>query len=206
MNKPEKFWNRIAKNFDKYERKAQPTYRNIIEKTRNYLTDSDKVLDFGCGTGLISIEIAGNVQMVHGVDISSKMIEISNMKAIERKIHNIENVCSTIFDERYKSSSFDVIFAFYILHLLEEPQKVLKRIYELLKPDGMIITAIPCLREKPIFYKILSIGGKIGIIPKIKPFKISELENIFKTGNFKIIETECLHQNLKQYFIAAKKQ
>ena len=205
MKKPEKFWNRIANNFDKLESKDKPTYMNIINKTRNYLKVSDIVLDFGCGTGLISLEIAGSVKMVHGVDISSKMIEVSNRKAVERKIHNVENVCSTIFDERYKSGSFDVILAFYILHLLEEPQKVLQRIYELLKPDGFFISALPCLKEKPIFYNMLSFGGKIGIIPKIISFGISELESTFIKENFKIIEKECLNQNLKQYFIAAKK-
>lgn len=205
MNKSEKFWNRIANNFDKYEKKDAQTYINIIEKTRNYLKDSDIVLDFGCGTGLISIEIAGNVQMVHGVDISTKMIEISDMKAVERNIQNIENVCSTIFDERYKSGSFDIIFAFYIMHLLEEPQKVLQRIYELLKPNGFFISATPCLGEKPILNGMISIASKIGIIPKIKSFKISELEDYIKTGNFKIVETECLHQGLQQYFIVAKK-
>ncbi|TAL66834.1 MAG: class I SAM-dependent methyltransferase [Bacteroidetes bacterium] len=205
MYRPEKFWNRIANKFDKLEQKDKPTYTNIIKRTKRYLNDSDIVLDLGCGTGLISLEIAGNVRMVHGVDISTKMIEVSNRKAIERKIQNIENVCSTIFDNRYKIGSFDIIFAFYILHLLDEPQMVLNRIFELLKPNGFFISAIPCLGEKPILYNILSICGKIGVIPKVRPFKISELINIYKTGNYNIVETECLNQKLSQYYIVAKK-
>ena len=73
---------------------------SIIEKTRKYLKLSDVVLDYGCGTGQVSNEIAGNVKMGHAIDISSKMIEIAKKKAIRRKIQNIDYAYSTIFDDR----------------------------------------------------------------------------------------------------------
>lgn len=171
-NQAEKFWDRTANNYDKEERKDEQTYLSIIEKTRKYLKLSDIVLDFGCGTGLVSNEIAGNVKMVHAIDISSKMIEIAKNKAIGRKIQNIDYAYSTIFDDRYKKGSFNVILAFYVLHLLEDSQKLIQRMNELLKPGGLLISVTPCMGEKPILNSMLSIVSKIGIIPKIKPFKL----------------------------------
>ena len=103
MYNSEKFWNRIAKNFDKYENKGELTYLKIIENMKKYLNKSDIVLDFGCGTGLVTNELAANVSMIHGIDISSKMIEIARKKATVRNIQNIEFTNSTLFDERYKS-------------------------------------------------------------------------------------------------------
>jgi 2-polyprenyl-3-methyl-5-hydroxy-6-metoxy-1,4-benzoquinol methylase len=62
------------------------------------------------------------------------MIEIEREKAIRNKIQNIEYVRTTIFDERFRQDSIDVIMVFNILHLLEGSQVVIQRINELLKP------------------------------------------------------------------------
>ena len=204
-NQMEKFWDRTANSYDKEEKKDKQTYLSIIEKTRKYLKVSDVVLDYGCGTGLISNEIAGNVKMVHAIDISSKMIEIAKNKAIGRKIQNIDYAYSTLFDDRYKKSSFNVILAFYVLHLLDDSQMVIQRMNELLKPGGLIISVTPCMGEKPILNSIFSIFSKLGIIPKIISFKFSDLEHLLTNENLEIIETECLHKKSEQYFIVAKK-
>lgn len=206
LNKSEKFWDKMAKNYDQEEKKDEQTYIKIIEKTKKYLKISDIVLDYGCGTGLISNEIADNVKVIHAIDISSKMIKIAKIKADGRKIENIYFAHSTIFDERYKRGLFDVILVFYILHLLEDPHKVMQRINELLKPGGLIISATPCMGEKKVLSILLSLVSKIGLIPNVRSFKISELEDSIADGNFEIVETECLHQSGQQYFIVAKKK
>ena len=132
---------------------------------RKYLRDSDVILDYGCGTGLISSEIASDVKMIHAVDISSKMIRIAKRKADKRKIENIQYVHTTIFDERYTRESFDVILAFNVLHLLDDTHKVIQKMNELLKPGGLFISEIPCMGEKESFLSILiSLASKIGII------------------------------------------
>ena len=203
--KAEKFWDRTAQYYDKEEKKDERTYLKFIENARKHLKFTDLVLDFGCGTGIVSNEIAENVKMVYAVDISSKMIEIARNKAFGRKIQNVDYVYSTVFDERFTRNTFDVILAFNVLHLLEDSQKVIQRINELLKPGGYIISATPCMGERPILNSLFSVGSKIGILPKIKSFKIFELEHLFINGNFEIIETECLPHNSPQYFLIAKK-
>lgn len=202
--KSEKFWDKTANKYDQEEKKDEEIRIKIIEKTKKYLKISDNVLDYGCGTGLISNEIADNVKMIHAIDTSSKMIEIAKKKADRRKIENIDYVHSTIFDEKYKRSSFDVILVFYILHLLEDTHEVIQRINELLKPGGLIISATPCMGEKKIFLStLLLLVSKIGLVPDIRSFKISELEDLIANGNFGIIETKSLTPT--ECFIVAKK-
>ncbi len=203
MDKAEKFWDRTARSYDQEEKKDEPTYMTIIDKTKRYLKTSDVLLDFACGTGLVSNEIAGNVSIVHAIDISSNMIEIARKKAEGRGLKNIEYAHATLFDERYQRGSFDVILAFYILHLVEDADQVMQRFHELLKPGGLLISATPCMGEKKAFQSGLLLAlSKIGFAPKIRSFKVSELEAVFAHGDFEIVEAECLRQ---EYFIAAKK-
>jgi len=204
--KSEKFWDNAADTYDQEERKDEQTYIKIIEKTKKYLKASDVLLDFGCGTGLISNEIADHVKVIRAIDISSKMIEIAKQKADGRNIENIDYAQATIFDERYLSGSFDVILAFYILHLVEDTHQVIQRIHELLKPGGLMISATPCMGERKTFLNIpLLLATKIGLVPNIRSFKISELEGSIAAGNFEIDETERLKKSSPEYFIVARK-
>ena len=47
--------------------------------------------------------------------------------------------------------------------------------------------------------------SKMGLVPSIKRFRFSELEDLIVTGNLQIVETEILYQKLSGYFIVAKK-
>lgn len=204
MNKSEKFWDRMAKYLDRVERKDEATNIKIIEKTRKYLKINDTVLDYGCGTGTAAIEIGGSVTTVNGIDISSKMIEAAKGKTGERKVKNIDFVQATIFDAKLQKGSFDVILCFYLLHLVDDKPKVMQRINELLKSGGVMISATPCIKGT-FLGVLLSPLSKIGLIPQITSFKISELEDLMTEGNLEIVETECLHKSGPQYFVVAKK-
>ena len=205
MNKSEKFWDRMAKYLDQVEKKDEATNIKIIDKTKKYLEISDTVLDYGCGTGTAAIEIAGSVKTVTGIDISSKMIEAARGKTLERKVKNLDFAQATIFDEKLKTGSSDVILCFHLLHLVEDMPKVMQRINELLKPGGLIISATPCIKGTFLGVLLWPVS-KIGLIPPITLFKISELEDSIANGNFEIVETECLNKNGQLYFVAAKKK
>ena len=211
MNKTEKFWDKVANKFDKRFKKLDQTEIKTLENTKKYLNVRHIVLDYGCGTGAMAIEIAENVKKIHGIDISQKMIDVAKRKAAARKIENIDFIQSTIFDERYKRESFDVILAFNILHFLEDTQRVMTRINELLKREGLIISVTPCLGEKKSFINILIfllvfLQTKLGMAPYMRFFRISEFEDLIANANFQIVETESLHSISEQYFIVAKKR
>lgn len=205
MNKSESFWDKTASKYDQLEMKDEQTFNNIIKRTKTHLKISDIVLDYGCGTGLISNEITEYVKGIHAIDISSNMIGIAEKKAKERKITNINYAQSTIFDERYKRGSFDVILVFHVLHLLEDEHMVLQRINELLKPGGLFISATPCVGEKIFLRNLLFFAGRVGLVPNVKSFKIRNLVDTVEERNFSIIESDCLKKSSQEYFIVARK-
>jgi len=205
MNKSERFWDKTASQYDQIESKDEQTYINIIKRTKTHLKISDVVLDYGCGTGLIANEISEYVKGIYAIDISSNMIEIAEKKAKERNIANINYAHTTIFDERYKKGSFDVILAFHVLHLLEDEPIVLQRMNELLKPGGLLISATPCVGEKIFLRSLLFLAGRVGLAPKIRSFKMRNLVDTIEKGNFSIVESDCLKKSSQEYFIVARK-
>lgn len=211
MVKGEKIWDFLANSYDESEKNFQLVHIKAVENTKKYLNPDDIVLDYGCGTGTKSFEIAGDVKRVLGVDISSKMIELANRKAFDLKSQNVDFTQATIFDERLLKGSFDVILAFSILHYLEDTREVMQRINELLKPGGFFISSTECMGEedKKKFSRFFSFSVLFAMkktrLLATKFFKISELEDLMYNGNFQIVETEKLNlRDLRFYFIAAK--
>ncbi len=203
MEKSEKFWDRLAKNYDREADQYEQSYLDTIAK---YLDGSDVVFDFACGTGSLSCLLADKVKSIHAIDISSNMISIARRKATERKIENIKFEQSTLFDERYEQESFNVLFACNILHLLDDPHEVMQRINELLKPGGSFISDTVCLGEQRSLMRIfLSLISKTGLVPYINPLKTSDLEELLANANFRIVHSEILGNTPSSYFLVAKK-
>ena len=140
--KSEKMWNKLAKNWDTPGVSLGENDLKIIERAKKYLDASSVVLDYGCATGSIALEIASMAKDVRGIDISANMVEIARTKAGESGIKTIAFTKATIFDESLKKESFDLILALSILHLAENPTHVMCRINQLLKPGGFFISAI----------------------------------------------------------------
>jgi 2-polyprenyl-3-methyl-5-hydroxy-6-metoxy-1,4-benzoquinol methylase len=210
MNKSEKFWDRQSDKFDELNTNFEPTNIKTLENTKKYLNGNETVLDYGCATGIQAIEIAGYVKEVHGIDISSKMIDSAKRKAAGHKIKNVNFAQATIFEEKFKRESFDVILAFNILHLAGDTQKVMQRLNDLLKPGGLIISVTACLGEKRTFksfllFLMIFLLSKTGMLPNMRFFKVSELEDSITHGNFQIVETGIFKDSPMIYFIAAKK-
>jgi 2-polyprenyl-3-methyl-5-hydroxy-6-metoxy-1,4-benzoquinol methylase len=199
-------WDTLAGKWDKPGVSLGESDIKLVEKTKKYLNAKSIVLDCGCATGSICFEIANQVKEIHGIDISSKMIEIAQRKAAERQIPNADFRHMTIFDESLKNESFDLILVLSTLHLLKDPPRVMKRINRLLKPGGFFISATPCLGEKRSIRIPLFLLSKIGILPYIVFFSVPGLVKLVTGANFQIIENECLSSHtINEVCIIAKK-
>ncbi|TWT60945.1 class I SAM-dependent methyltransferase [Rubinisphaera italica] len=211
MSEPEEFWDKSAGNYDKTEQRFEHIHRKSRENARKHLKVGDVVLDYGCGTGTAACELANQVKEIHAIDISSKMVEAAKGKADARNLQNVSFLQADIFDERYKEESFDAILAFNILHTVPNPQDVVERFHEMLKPEGVFISVTPCLRGKMSFLVNLQIQFvrilcAVRIIPiPIRRLKSSELDDLIANGGFQAIYTEVIYSGASSYFIAAKK-
>lgn len=207
--KSEKMWDQLAKNWGKPGVRLGENDLKIIELAKKHLNPSHVVLDYGCATGSIALEIAGMAKEVHGIDISSNMIEIAKSKADEMNIKNIGFARRAIFDESLEKESFDVILALNILHLVENSSQVMERVNQLLKPGGIFISATPCLGEKTFLGILMNIPvfllSRVGVIPSIAFFSASSLTAAITNADLQMIEQKDLSvRPLRECFIVAR--
>lgn len=203
--KDEKFWDRVAGSYDQEEQRDHKKLLGLIEWTKSYLKPTDRVLDFGCGTGWITNEIAGAVQCIQGIDRSEQMIALARNKTATKALSNIRYEQSDLFDAQWEEGTYDAVLAFYVLHLVEEPLVTLQRIHTLLKPGGVFIAVTPCMGEQPVFNLGCKVLGKIGVIPTIQSLTSTRVSTLLTDSGFSIMTLQKLEGTQHQYFTIAKR-
>lgn len=131
------FWNRYAKIYDiEIHRFNSSAYSEMYRLMSAVLTKEMRVLEIATGTGLIAINIAESVQSVEATDFSPKMIEAAMKKNIPDNVHfSVEDASALSF----AAQTFDAVIISNALHIMPDPELVLKNIKRVLKPNGILI-------------------------------------------------------------------
>ncbi|MDD4844667.1 MAG: class I SAM-dependent methyltransferase [Anaerotignum sp.] len=107
------FWDKMAKAYDNStEKHFHDANAKIISYTKHYCTKFKDLLDLGCGTGVIILDLADAVNKITAVDASSEMIQIANQKKMEQKLENIDFSVKDISQINFASGKYDIITAF----------------------------------------------------------------------------------------------
>ena len=199
-------WDERARKYDDGIKNHDAVYDKTIESTKALLSRSDVVLDFACGSGEFSLDIAPHIERIHGIDTSAKMIELAKKKSLDRQVDNTSFDQIDVFDPSLISYSFSAIIAFSIFHLVDDAQKVLARLNDLMAAGGLLITQTPCLGERGWFFRsLIGLAQKVGVAPYIRSLTITELESLVSSGGFEIIETRTWDEKNAIHWIIARK-
>jgi SAM-dependent methyltransferase len=95
-----------------------------------------RVADLGCGTGTLSVLLAGEGYDVTGVDLSPEMILRARAKAAG---HDATFAVGDAADPDLPPGSFDVVLSRHVLWALPDPAAGLARWVELLAPGGRLL-------------------------------------------------------------------
>lgn len=207
MEKVAKFWNKNAESYSKKSVPDEAVYQKKLKITRDYLRSDMEIVEFGCGTGSTALLHASHVKQIRASDFSPEMIKIAQKKANEQNIENVVFECSTIEALSVTDQSVDVVLALSILHLLENKEETIKKVYKMLKPGGIFISSTVCIADfmKPLKF-IAPVGYFLGLLPFVKVFTKQELEISIKNAGFQIeYQWQPNGSKSKGVFIVAKK-
>lgn len=102
-----------------------------------------RVLDFGCGPGLIASALARLGYEVLGTDGSVGMVEKSNSGAAAAGLDNLRFELVEATAARFPAQSFDVIVCSSVLEYLPEDMAVLGYLVDSLKLGGTLLVSVP---------------------------------------------------------------
>jgi len=207
MSKSERFWDRTAQRCASQVSEEDTEAITTLAHTRKYLHANDVVLDFGCATGKYAFEIAPLVKEVHGIDISGEMITAAKQNAVEGNVTNVQFMQAEITDPRLEDESFDVILAYNILHLVEDPPRVVEKIKELLKPGGVFISVTPCLGAGGSLLGVpIKLLSFLRIVPVVHSFKTNDVETLISNARFDLLEIQTLSGSPSNIFLAGRRK
>lgn len=205
MYQEARFWDRHAKGYAKRPVPDEAVYQKKLAVTREYLRPDMEVLEFGCGTGSTALVHAPHVRHIRATDISPKMIEIARQKAVAANVTNVSFEAAAIDDLDVPEQSLDVVMGHSILHLLEDREAAIARVYRMLKPGGVFVTSTACLGDKMKWFKVIgSIGHFLRLLPLVRVFTRNELKDSIVKAGFEI-DYEWQPDKSVAVFIVAKK-
>ena len=172
-------------------------YFKISDKKINPFNEF-KILDIGCGGGLISEPMARLGANVTGIDASEKNIKIAQIHSEENNL-KINYINSS--PERLKEKEeFDIILNLEIIEHVEDVELYIHSCSKLLKKGGLMFTAT--LNRTVISYIKAIVGAEyilrwlpIGTHDWNKFIRPEELEKKLSIANFKTIEIKGLEFN-----------
>ena len=167
-------------------------------KSKNNFLDGIKILDIGCGGGLISEPMTRLGGLVTGIDASEKNIKIAQLHSKKNNL-NINYINKS--PEQLKDyEKFDVILNLEIVEHVDNVNLYIKSCYDLLKVGGIMFTAT--LNRSLMSYFKAIVGAEyilrwlpIGTHDWNKFIKPEELEKLLLNEKFSTIDIKGLEFN-----------
>ena len=100
------------------------------------------VADVGAGTGYMSLRMArrvGPTGKVYANDLQPEMLQKLRAKSQREKLSNVETVQGTESDPKLPPNTMDLVLLVDVYHEFSQPQAMLDKIRESLKPDGRLV-------------------------------------------------------------------
>ena len=128
--------------------------------------DHRKILDIGCGGGILCEALALKAANVSGIDMSGKALKVAKIRLLESELE-IDYQLSTAEDYADgHAASFDVVSCLEMLEHVPDPASVVAAAAKLLKPDGQVFFSTINRNPKSFVLAILGAEYVLNLLPK----------------------------------------
>jgi ubiquinone/menaquinone biosynthesis C-methylase UbiE len=99
------------------------------------------VLDYGCGTGLLSLFLLPHFRSVTGADSSVGMLDVLKKKIAEMALDNMDVMRLDLEHDSVPEKRFHLVATAMTMHHVRDTDKVLRAFYDVLHPGGVLCVA-----------------------------------------------------------------
>jgi ubiquinone/menaquinone biosynthesis C-methylase UbiE len=176
----------MAKRYDTEERIELA--KAVFEVVRPEIRDSKSksLIDYGSGTGLVSLALTDLVDSVLLVDSSKQMLEVAEAKISHKGITNAKVLHSDFTGETPELKADIVLMSLVLLHI-PDTKKILQELFNVLNEGGKLII-IDFDKNEDIYH------------PKVhNGFVHEELKKTLSEVGFKSLEIETFHHRKRVF-------
>ncbi len=160
-----------------------------------------RVLDIGCGGGILSDAMARKGAVVTGIDLSSKALRVAQLHALEAGTANVDyQEISAEAMAQQEPAGFDVVTCMEMLEHVPDPSSVVRACSALVKPGGWVFFSTLNRNPKSFLFAILGAEYVLQLLPKgtheyAKFIKPSELAQYSRDAGLELTETRGMEYN-----------
>lgn len=160
-----------------------------------------KVLDIGCGGGILSDSMARKGADVTGIDLSSKALKVAQLHALEAGTQGVayrEISAEALAQEQ--PAGFDVVTCMEMLEHVPDPASVVRACSTLVKPGGWVFFSTINRNPKSFLFAIVGAEYVLRMLPKgtheyAKMIRPSELAAHCRSAGLSLEQTRGMEYN-----------
>ncbi len=166
-----------------------------------------RVLDIGCGGGILADAMARQGAQVLGVDLASKALKVAQLHALEAGTQGVEyREISAEALAVEQPGSFDVVTCMEMLEHVPDPSSVVRACATLVKPGGHVFFSTINRNAKAFVFAIVGAEYVLSLLPRgtheyAKFIKPSELAGYCRVAGLNLQHTRGMEYNpLSQHY------
>ena len=160
-----------------------------------------KVLDVGCGGGILADSMARKGAMVAGIDLATKALKVAQLHALEAQTPNISyREISAEGLAAQEPGRYDVVTCMEMLEHVPDPALVVQACSTLVKPGGWVFFSTINRNPKAWLFAVVGAEYVLNMLPKgtheyAKFIRPSELSTYIRTAGLDLHSSKGLQYN-----------
>lgn len=160
-----------------------------------------RVLDIGCGGGILADAMARQGAQVLGVDLATKALKVAKLHALEANTQGVEyREISAEALALEQPGSFDVVTCMEMLEHVPDPSSVVRACAALVKPGGHVFFSTINRNAKAFLFAIVGAEYLLSLLPRgtheyAKFIKPSELAAYCRSAGLNLQQTRGMEYN-----------
>jgi 2-polyprenyl-6-hydroxyphenyl methylase/3-demethylubiquinone-9 3-methyltransferase len=170
-----------------------------------------RVLDVGCGGGILADSMARKGASVVGIDLAGKALKVAQLHALEAGTPNVEyREISAEAIAAQEPASFDVVTCMEMLEHVPDPASVVAACRTLVKPGGWVFFSTINRSPKSFLFAIVGAEYVLNLLPRgtheyMKFIRPSELAGYCRAAGLELVHTRGMQYNplTRRYWLSA---
>jgi 2-polyprenyl-6-hydroxyphenyl methylase/3-demethylubiquinone-9 3-methyltransferase len=170
-----------------------------------------RVLDVGCGGGILADSMARKGADVLGIDLATKALKVAQLHALEAQTEGVQyREISAEALAAEQPASFDVVTCMEMLEHVPDPSSIVKACAALVKPGGHVFFSTINRNAKAFLFAIVGAEYVLNMLPRgtheyAKLVKPSELAGYCRASGLSLEQTRGMEYNplTRHYWLSA---